>query len=170
MFFFSREAGKKKHTLFFPKFSDFCLCFFFCSCKSSYVIHSFDLRFVFFFFRSPGKKIQHFHSFNRFCQKMWKIWTFTGKKKIRYLCPPPILSDICEIFFGRDLLFFVPHPKNNKSWPKIISQISVKSWFLFVFNLKIMFLFLNWHSRFRKKIHHFPRVATVQHIPRENNP
>ena len=98
VFFFFREAGKKKNTrvyFFFPEkvheafiqdlvgfsffflklgcvfFSTFLCVFFvfFFSCKSSHAIHSFDLEAV-FFFSSLEKKIQLFHSFNRFCLKM----------------------------------------------------------------------------------------------------
>ena len=71
-------------VFFFHIFGCF-LCIFF-SCKSSHAIHSFDLEAVFFF--SSRKKKQLFYSFNRFCPKMWKKWTFTGKK-IRYLWVAP---------------------------------------------------------------------------------
>ena len=81
-FFIFFESGV---CVFF--FTFLCVFFvFFFSCKSSHAIHSFDLEAV-FFFSSLEKKIQLFHSFNRLCLKMWKKWTFTGIKKIRYLCP-----------------------------------------------------------------------------------
>ena len=75
---------KKVRCVFFSRFLS-CFCVFFFSCKSSHVIHSFDFRSVFFFFRRRKKKTQHFHSFNRLYPKMCKKWTFTSKKKIRYL-------------------------------------------------------------------------------------
>ena len=77
-FFIFFESGV---CFFFSTFFGFFFVFF--SCKSSHVIHSFDLEAA-FFFRRWKKKIQLFHSFNRFFPKMFKKWTFTGKK-IRYL-------------------------------------------------------------------------------------
>ena len=116
VFFFFRGAGKKKIQLVFfyfrgkvdrsfipilmrsPFFNISWLCFFFsrifgCLCvfffprKSSHVIHSFDLRAVFFFLAS-GKKKQHFHSFIQFFTKSAQKRTFPGKKNTVPLLPP----------------------------------------------------------------------------------
>ena len=66
-------------VFFFSTFWVFFVCFFF-SCKSSHC-HSFiQSRGCIFFFLSLEKKIQLFHSFNRFFPKVWKKWTFTEKK------------------------------------------------------------------------------------------
>ena len=57
---------------FFEKLYFFCVCFFF-SCKSSQC-HSFiRSEICIFFFRCWKKKIQPFHSINRFYPKMSKI-------------------------------------------------------------------------------------------------
>ena len=109
-FFFFRGAGKKNTDLFFfisqeklighsfgflwsPLFltvvgcifffrSFVCfLCVFFFPRKSSHVIHSFDLRVVFFFSGFGKNKKQYFHSFNRFFSKSAQKRTFPGKKK-----------------------------------------------------------------------------------------
>ena len=84
--FFSREAGKKKHTLFFSNFLTFCVFFFFAPVKvhMSFIHSIWDL--CFFFFRSPEKKKHSIfiHSFD-FVQKCVKYELYQVKKKIRYL-------------------------------------------------------------------------------------
>ena len=72
VFFLSANREKKNTRYFFQILSDF---FFPVKVHMLFIQSIWDLC---FFFRSPEKKSQHFHSFNQFCPKLCKIWTFTG--------------------------------------------------------------------------------------------
>ena len=111
IFFFPRSGKKKIQgcIFFFPRksswaihsgfggflfiFFESCLCFFFSNIFGCFLcvfffpvkVHMSFIQSIsglyFFFFVAGKKKIQLFHSINRFFPKMWKKWTFTGKKK-----------------------------------------------------------------------------------------
>ena len=152
-FFFSKIRKKKIQSakvgvgpFFFLSKTVFFFVFFF-SCKSSQC-HSFNRsKICIFFFCRWKKKIQPFHSINRFSPKMCKTWTFSEKKNTVPLMeynrnhqkidfPYKI-----EFFVGNiNYVIFQKNLQHEKSWIFWNMEYSKKSW-----NKKKVALFGIWN-------------------------